>query len=194
MTCTQDATPQAGCVKFSYDNNGAEKQRWLPNASVLTTTRDASGRVTRMTTTTGATTLYDQGYSYQKAGVSGTAGDRVNVQSVTHHVGVTGAINHGSVTSYGYDSMDRLTSAVEKTAAGATNASWAYAYDKAGNRTSQTRVGSTQAEAGTLTYGYNAAHQLTSINGDTSHLGFDADGNETAAAGDDWAWHRGYRW
>ena len=90
--------------------------------------------------------------------------------------------------------LGRLTSAVEKTAAGATNASWAYAYDKAGNRTSQTRVGNTQAEAGTLTYGYNAAHQLTSINGDASHLGFDADGNETAAAGDDWAWHRGYRW
>lgn len=184
--CAPGTTGQSGCVKFAYDANGAETQRYLPGQAVTTTTRDGSGRPTRVRTVQGSTALFDQSYSYTKPGTTGTAGDRANIQSVTHTIGVTGSINHGSTTTYGYDTKNRLTAAVENRSNGALNASWAYGYDKADNRTTQTRTGSVQAETGTLTYTYNAAHQLTAINGNTNGLGYDTDGNETHAAGSDW--------
>ena len=68
-----------------------------------------------------------------------------------------------STTTYGYDSLNRLRTATEKTSTGEASASWAYAYDKNGNRTSNTSVlgGVTK----TTTQGYNAIDQLTSLEG-----------------------------
>ncbi|OQJ62452.1 hypothetical protein B5P24_05250 [Clavibacter tessellarius] len=84
----------------------------------------------------------------------------------------------GAVTAYQYDSMKRLTVAEEK-AGGSTNAMWAYAYDAAGNRTSQTRSGNTGGTQDTsIDYGYNAANQLTSTSADTTQWVYDAAGNQ----------------
>lgn len=84
----------------------------------------------------------------------------------------------GAVTSYSYDTQNRVTAALEKTGA-TTTASWSYAYDGAGNRTSQVRSGSTGATAGTITYGYNAANQITSATGQTTTWTYDGAGNQT---------------
>lgn len=151
-----------------------------------TITRDAAGRATRMTVKKGSTVLSDLGYSFTKPGTTGKTGDRTNVQTSTDHTGAGGVVPAGAVTTYGYDSLDRVTSVVEKTSSGGASASWTYAYDKAGNRTSQVRAGATGVGNGTTTYGYNEAHQLTSTNGSTSNLAYDADGNEIKAAGWDW--------
>jgi len=84
----------------------------------------------------------------------------------------------GAVTGYVYDSLSRLTSATEKNGA-ATNASWAYTYDAAGNRTQQVRAGSTGATAGTIGYTYNAANRLASTTADTTTWTYDGAGNQT---------------
>jgi YD repeat-containing protein len=59
--------------------------------------------------------------------------------------------SQSTTTSYGYDSLARLTSA---TSSGGSSASYAYAYDANGNRTSQSVNGSSSY------YLYNAANQL----------------------------------
>jgi RHS repeat-associated protein len=72
----------------------------------------------------------------------------------------------GNVTSYGYDSLDRLTSAVQRNAGGAQLASYAYTYDPVDNMTSKTVNGVTTS------WSYNAADELTTAS-------YDANGNET---------------
>lgn len=151
-----------------------------------TITRDAAGRATRMTVKGGSTVISDLGYTSTKPGTSGKSGDRADVQTSTDHTGAGGVVPAGAVTTYGYDSLDRVTSVAEKTSAGAASASWTYAYDKAGNRTSQVRAGATGVENGTTSYGYNGAHQLTTVNGSEANLAHDVDGNETKAVGWDW--------
>jgi RHS repeat-associated protein len=168
---------------FGYDANGLETTRTLPNTVVQTTTRDNSGRPVRIRAVNGAgTVVSDVGYSYTAPGTTGPAGDRGFVQARTDHLGAGGPA--GSVTTYGYDSLARLTAATEKTAAGAAHASWEYAYDAAGNRTSQTLTGATGGSATpatpavTTTWGYNDANELTRRNGSTTGWSYDKNGNQ----------------
>src|SRR5664279_3605287 len=101
------------------------------------------------------------------------------VQTRGDEVGVGGPAR--STTSYGYDSLNRLVTATERTIAGSTNASWACAYDKNGNRTSNTAVfgGATK----TTSQGYNAIDELTSLNGSTAGLSYDGNGNQKTNPG-----------
>ncbi|WP_158612944.1 RHS repeat-associated core domain-containing protein [Frigoribacterium sp. PhB118] len=176
-TCTT-ATPAAssGCVKFEYDKNGAETKRTFPGGASMAMVVDLSGRATRITAkdASGAV-VSDIGYTYSAGGGSGKSSDRTNVQTRISYkeVGITA----GAITSYGYDSLKRLTSAVEKSGT-TTTASWVYAYDKAGNRTAQTRAGSTGTPAGTTSYTYNTANQLTSSTGATATYQYDGAGNQ----------------
>ncbi len=190
-TCPASGQPSAnsGCVLFAYDDNGAEITRTFPRsgavtASVVETTRDNSGRPVSIhayrDVSVGSIPLSDVriGYSYVAAG---TSDDRVNVQTRTSvkEEGITG----GAVTTYTYDSRNRLTLANERSSAGATapvSASWAYQYDNNSNRTSQTRTGATGATAGTIDYTYNAANQLVSATGQNTPWSYDGAGNQTA--------------
>lgn len=175
-TCATSGNPAAnsGCIKFEYDQNAAEVKRILPAGAAVTTSRDGAGRPTRITAKddTGSVAV-DIGYSYAAAG---GAGDRANIQTRTafKEEGVTA----GAVTSYAYDSRNRLISAAEKVGS-SSSASWAYQYDADGNRTRQVRSGATGATAGTINYSYNAASQLTSSTGQATTWTYDAAGNQT---------------
>ncbi|WP_181574252.1 RHS repeat-associated core domain-containing protein [Microbacterium sp. SMR1] len=174
--CPSAGAPAAdsGCVLFEYDVNGAETKRLLPGGATTVTTRDGSGRPTRITSKAAdGSTAVDIGYSYAAAN-----GDRANVQKRTAHK--EQGITAGAVTSYTYDSRNRLTLAEEKTST-TVSASWAYKYDANSNRTQQVRAGSTGATAGTITYGYNAANQLTSATGQAATWTYDGAGNQTRA-------------
>jgi RHS repeat-associated protein len=177
-SCPPTGSPAAGsgCVLFEYDQNALETRRILPGGADTVTLRDNAGRPTRITATTGSgAPAVDIGYSYAANGGTTPADDRGTVQSRTSYA--EEGIAAGAITSYTYDSRNRLTLAQE--AAGATiTASWAYAYDANGNRTAQTRVGSTGAVAGTIAYGYNAANQLTSVTGQPSTWAYDSAGNQ----------------
>ncbi|MGJ7440501.1 RHS repeat domain-containing protein [Aquipuribacter sp. MA13-6] len=170
---------------FTYDANGAETARTFPNGVTQTTDRDASGRATRITATDAAdTVLTDLSYSYTAVGTgSAEERDRSKVQTRTDHDGLAG-LPAGAITSYAYDTLNRVTGVDENTSTGTDNAAWTYAYDESGNRTSQTRTGNTGATAGTTTYGYNAADQLTSRNGSTTGWAYNANGDQTSSP--DW--------
>jgi RHS repeat-associated protein len=173
-TCPASGIPAAnsGCTQFTYDNDAAETKRTYPGGATVATTRDAADRATRITAKNASGAIVaDVGYSYAAAGA-----DRELTQSRTAYLeqGVTA----GAVTSYGYDSQSRLTSAIEKSGA-TTTASWTYGYDGAGNRTTQTRAGATGTTAGTITSTYNAANEITSTTTDTSTWTYDAVGEQT---------------
>ncbi|MDJ0348394.1 RHS repeat-associated core domain-containing protein [Cryobacterium sp. PH29-G1] len=167
----------SGCIKISYNANGAETLRTLPGNATVTTVNDASSRPTRITAKdTAGVVKVDIGFSYTAVGGTGATADRVTIQTRTSYL-ETG-ITAGAVTSYTYDSLNRLKTAIEKNGATAS-ASWAYTYDAAGNRTAQTRTGSTGSAAGTVTYTYNAANRLASTNTDTTTWTYDGAGNQT---------------
>ncbi|MDM7884736.1 RHS repeat-associated core domain-containing protein [Curtobacterium sp. RHCKG23] len=172
-SCPADLDASAtGCIRFAYDSNGTEIRRVMPYGAEQNIKRDAASRITRVTGTdkTGQPVV-DIGYSFQNAGK-----DRSMVQTRTSYkeVGVTA----GAVTSYAYDSNNRLTGATERSGSSVT-ASWAFSYDVNGNRLSQTRAGSTGASQGTISYGYNAVNELISATGSTSTWTYDKNGSLT---------------
>jgi RHS repeat-associated protein len=99
----------------------------------------------------------------------------------------------GNVTSYSYDSVDRLKTATTKNSGGTVTDDYTYTYDAAGNitqRVAKANSGSTT----TTTYAYNKANELcwsvtgTSANtcaskptGAVSYT-YDANGNQTGAS------------
>jgi RHS repeat-associated protein len=169
-SCT--TSPTVRCTTFGYNNNGARTSTTYPTspATVLTMTPDDSGRVKQIKAVTGTTTQSDFAYTYTDA--AGT-GDAALARTRTDR---TPGTFQGRTTSYGYDTLNQLKTAVETDSAGATTASWSYAYDLAGNRTS-----ATMSPTNTDTYGYNAANQLVSRDGSATGWAYDANGNETGA-------------
>ncbi|CAM98516.1 putative rhs related protein (plasmid) [Clavibacter michiganensis subsp. michiganensis NCPPB 382] len=171
--CPTSGTPAAnsGCTLFEYDGNGAETKRIFPAGAQVVTTLDKSSRPTQVQAKNAAGNVTAEvAYSFAKNGTDTT---NIQTRTSTKEEGIPA----GAVTAYQYDSMDRITKAEEK--AGSTvNASWAYAYDAAGNRTSQTRTGNTGADAGTIGYTYNGANQLTKTTKDTTAWVYDAVGNQ----------------
>jgi RHS repeat-associated protein len=157
------------CTTFGVNNNGARTTTTYPGNTVMTTTVDNSGRPTEIKAVNGTTTISDFTYSYAPGGVgdSGLAQKRVDAKN-------------SLTTTYTYDSKNELTSAVEKNSGGTTIASWLYCYDNAGNRTSFSSTSGASCPGATTTYTYNAANELTALNGSSTGWSYDADGNETA--------------
>jgi RHS repeat-associated protein len=177
--CPSSGNPAANskCTIFAYDANGAESARIFPAGARVDTTRDGSARATRITAKDAAGVVrVDIGYSYTAPGGSGPTADRSDVQSRTSYA--EQGITAGAVTTYGYDSLLRLTSAIEKSGV-TTSASWGYTYDAAGNRTQQVRAGNTGAPAGTINYTINSANEISSTSVDTTTWTYDASGNQT---------------
>lgn len=162
--------PSTLCTGFTFNNNGLETAVEYPSGETNSNGYDTSGRQTSLQTTTPTLgTIVNRTYSYTKTG-----SDTMLLQSAVDSVA-------GTTTTYGYDGLNRLTSA-----SGGPGGNYTYSYDADSNRTKQT-VGSSSTY-----YHYNAADQLcwsgstngssctTTPSGDTSYT-FDGAGNQTAA-------------
>ncbi|MDQ2738187.1 MAG: DUF6531 domain-containing protein [Actinomycetota bacterium] len=180
-TCPAGQYGTALCTRFDYDANGHLLKTTYPGLTTQTSTYDNSGRVLHKIAAHGSTVLSDLRYSYTAAtaGGPGNSTDREVTQTRTDTLGVGAPA--GSITTYGYDTQERLTTATEKTSSGNTNASWSYGYDPDGNRTSSSSLLS--GATTNTSYGYNAADELASRNGSATGFTYDANGNETANPG-----------
>jgi len=143
LTKITDDARQA--TSYVYDATGRVTSRTLPNGVVTTYAYDGLGRLTRLKDAKKHTIINDNQYSYNSVGELIQNID----QSGTH--------------AYGYDAVDRLTSA---TYTGTT--AEAYAYDGVGNRTSSHRSAS---------YGYQPFNRLTGTS--TTGYQYDNNGNMT---------------
>lgn len=162
------------CTGFAYDNDNRRTSVNYPSGEKVTMGYDSAGRQTSVVAKRpSGTTFVSRTYSYTNPS---TGKDTDLRWKSTDEA--------GTVTTYGYDAVNRLTSA---TVGGTT---YAYAYDGSGNRTSYSKTG-----AATVLYGYDNADQLcwsgtaAGSNGTTScpatpagdtAYAYDAHGNQTS--------------
>ena len=157
------------CTGFDYDNANRRTATKYPNGVKNTTAYDGAGKILAITATNNSNTiLAKRSYTYTLNG----AKDGAQRKTMTTET--------GAVTTYGYDKLNRLTSAI----IGTVNESWTY--DLNGNRLTNAKTG-----AATVYYAYNAADQLCWYGNATSTCAtppagatlysYDANGNTTAA-------------
>ncbi len=186
-------------VGYTYDNAGRLSGMSYPSGRTLTYTFDALGRVSQVSTAANnQSQIVVQNVAYHPfGGVTGfTLG---NGQAYTRSIDLDGRIasytlgaqsfgvgydaasriefisdlgTPANSNNYGYDSLDRLTSAVTPATP------YAYSYDAVGNRTSRS------AGASTDTYAYNSSNNriasITPTSGPLRSFVFDANGSTTA--------------
>ncbi|MFG2497440.1 RHS repeat-associated core domain-containing protein [Streptomyces sp. NPDC048441] len=155
---------------YEYNANDARTKISYPGGTVQSISRDKSNRATAIKATSPKGTLMDLAYTYAYTSGS-TTKDGTKIRTRTDAAA-------GLKRTYDYDSAGRLTFTKE-TKGTATNNSWLYCYDGAGNLTSQ---GTAAGCPGGSTYTYNGASQITGKNGSTTNWSYDQAGNETAAA------------
>lgn len=145
-------TDGAGRIStFAYDARGLATTKSLPGGIDRRYGYDASGRLTSLEHWKGTRRVMSEQYGLDGVGNRLTANESV----------ACGSSDIGRNISYGYDALDRLTSA---TYTGATP-NESYSYDAAGNRVSA-KLGQQ-----TTTYDYDAANRLTRARGPQQLLG-----------------------
>ncbi|WP_184796946.1 RHS repeat-associated core domain-containing protein [Kribbella italica] len=167
-------TPNGQATAFAYDANGKRTDTWFNTNTARTTfaahtrtTFDKAGRISRTWTSRAsndATKVYDTSLCYSPY----VAGQACPSASATTDSGVIRwSVNNlnAARSLYSYDTSNRLTAVTNY---GGHN--YAYAYDKASNRTS-TKIDGVQVQG----LAYNTANQISSAG--YSH---DAAGNRTA--------------
>jgi RHS repeat-associated protein len=175
---------------FEYDEDNQRTSTTYPNGMVQDAEYDASGRLTRIggMGADGDTTLTDFTYSYATpAGADGALRSEV-----TDHT--------GQVTTYGYDGVERLDTAVTRDGAGGPLVrAFDYDYDAASNRirTALTTGSGASASTATTLAAYNGANQVCWTAASTAtgtpscssapsravSFSYDASGNTTAITG-----------
>jgi RHS repeat-associated protein len=186
------ATAPGGTGNFTYFDNGSLQQATGPSGS-SSFTYNGDGLVTSATGHGGTTS-----YTYDGADRLATLADPLtgatltygyNADSLPASIGYSIAGASGPTQTFGYDSLQRLTSQVVKSASGSTLASQAYAYDAAGNMTSQSTGG--LMTVATTTYAYDKANRLASstISGTTTTYGYDGDSNLTQSGGTSYSYN-----
>jgi RHS repeat-associated protein len=145
-------------IVYGYDVTSKLISRKLPNGVLTNYQYDGLDRLTRLRNAKGANTVTDHQYEYNAASQ------------------ITRITEPPNVRNYGYDIVDRLTSATYTNPA---QSSENYAYDSVGNRTSS-HLGAT--------YTYQPFNRLASTSGVS--YSYDANGNLTSKtdAGGTWAY------
>ncbi len=130
-------------TSYAYDAASKLTSRTLPNNVVTTYTYDGLDRLTRLKDAKNNTVIADNNYTYNTAGA------------------ITQNIDQSGTHAYGYDAVDRLTSATYTGTPAET-----YTYDSVGNRTSSQR---------SATYSYQPVNRLTATS--TASYLYDNNGN-----------------
>jgi len=178
---TQRTYPDSTVITYGYDN--AERLSTVASGGATTTYGyDAASNVTSVTLP--ISNGYVQSYAYDRAGRltqvdNAKAGSSLSKFTYTlDPVGnPTQVVTTTETMSYGYDALDRLTSACYTPPTCSGSGTFInYTYDPVGNRLTEVR------SAGTTSYSYNAADQLTQTSGPSGNVsyGYDSNGNETS--------------
>jgi RHS repeat-associated protein len=184
---------------YSYDAAGRLRAMTYPSGRSVNYTLDALGRVTQVQTTgAGATQVLAQSVSYHPFGAArsfsfgnqqgATRSFDLDGRIASHSLGTETKLlafdaasrvarietqgNAGSANLYGYDALDRLSSAVLGTS------SYGYGYDGVGNRTSKSTGGLTESYSYPATS--NRLGTVTSASGAVRNFGHDANGSITS--------------
>jgi RHS repeat-associated protein len=154
---TSVTEPSGAKTTMGYDKNNRRTSISYPNGVNVSLSYNEAGQEKKVSATRpgGTTTFVSRTYDYSIGGKNTALRWKVTDES-------------SNATSYGYDVLGRLTSAVTTNSAGTQTSSYTFAYDAVGNRTSGPEGSHT----------YNAADELTD-----SGYTYDANGNLTAGGG-----------
>ena len=147
-------------ITYGYDVTNKLISRRLPNGVLTNYQYDGLDRLTRLQDAKGVTTVADHQYQYNTANQ------------------ITQIIESANARSYGYDAVDRLTSA---TYTNPSQSSENYAYDSVGNRTSSHL---------STSYAYQHFNRL--IGTSSVNYTYDANGNLTSKTDASGTWT--YSW
>jgi len=148
----QITEPGAATTTVTYDDANRRDKVTYPNGVVEDSDYDDSGRIKAITAKKAdQSVLTSFAYDYKQADQAGADGSLRS--SVTENV--PNLLNE--VTTYTYDGLNRLDTAVTKSLpGGAQTHAWDYDYDRRSNRTCEA------ADGAKTRYSYNDAYQLTS--------------------------------
>ncbi len=174
---------QAGGDSYVYDSSGHLTRETKAGGEVLAYTYDAAGNKTSLTTPQGTTT-----YTYDALNRLATVVDTTGTTTYTYDAvgNLASAVYPSGVTStYGYDSLNRLTLLANTGPAGLIS-SYAYTLGAAGNRLQVVEAGAATTGR-TVLYAYDAVYRLTqeridepgTANDQTITYSYDAVGNRT---------------
>jgi RHS repeat-associated protein len=151
LTSINDSTDNT-TISFGYDEADKLKTRVLPNGVTTTYDYDNIDRLKRLKDVSSTATLFDRNYRYNTASQ------------------IDQIVEPTQTRSFGYDNVDRLTSA---TYSNPTQANESYNYDDVGNRTSSHK---------STTYGYQTGQFNRVTSTANSNYNYDANGNMTTKA------------
>jgi YD repeat-containing protein len=163
---------------YGYDGVGNKISESLANGVNTTYTYNDLNRLTGVTETQGATTLFTETYSLNDDGTRSGAVEWQRQLRRAAPVTVT--------IAWGYDAMDRLTSE-SFTSSGDDSYTDAFTYDKNSNRMNQVHTDLTTEAVSTNAYTYNGDDELTQqVNNasgasQTTNLAYDANGSEISS-------------
>ena len=148
---TSVTNPQNETFKFGYDANGRRVSLGYPNGVQTSYGYDAAGQLLQIVHQKNGTALAFMNYTYDGDG------NRTSMATMdgTH--------------SYGYDDLNRLTSAVHPSTSSLPVLNETFSYDAVGNRLSDAQI---------TGYTYNAANELT-LNSSFTYV-YDNNGNQTS--------------
>jgi YD repeat-containing protein len=152
ITTAFNGTEQVVAQNVQYHPFGGVQSYTLGNGQIVARTIDLDGRIAGYT-------LGNESYA-----ISFDAASRIT--------GIAQAGNAANANAYGYDELDRLTSAV------LTNAAYGYGYDAVGNRLSKTTGAATDLYAYSATS--NRIASLTPASGPARSFVFDPNGSTTS--------------
>ncbi|TAD84661.1 MAG: RHS repeat protein [Bacteroidetes bacterium] len=145
-------------VAYSYNKRDQVVSKQFANTVNTKLTYDGAGRITNIETANGA--LQNFAYTYNKE---------------DEKTSIANLITPGQTEHYAYDAGQRLTSVKSGPNAGTPVQEEQFAYDAVGNRTQQTKAGTT------TNYLSNVLNQITgtSTPGQTTSFAYDGNGNLT---------------
>jgi len=160
-------TTHTGCTAFSYDNDNRLLVTQFPGGATQTSTFIPSGN---MASIVGANSSSTTETSFVYTYAVGTQDENLVQTRVENDPSVSSA----TTVTYGYDTENRLTSAVTT---GGSSSTLDYYYDAAGNRCTAAASGTPAlCPTGTNYYASNADDELTA--GPTGSYTYDGSGNQ----------------
>lgn len=155
LTSTTDPGQSKPSASLTYSNDGLLTSITYPSGASVANAYNSIDQLLKTTDT------------YKNT--SGQIAHLSNAYTYTGSLQKTSTDQAGNVTTYTYDTLNRLTEAQTKNTSGTTTANYAYTLDPNGNITQQAITGSSLT-ASTTSYAYNADNEICwAVNSSTSN-------------------------